>query len=105
MTTNEARLINLWLLVEKFRKLAEKKPLMFDNLFQQSIENYYVVWFEINQEKLERKRIEKWMENNIEDCDDEQEIINEEKRAIESLNSDRFQEYAYDTCISQLDLV
>ena len=94
MTTNEARLINLWLLVEKFRKLAEKKPLMFDNLFQQSIENYYVVWFEINQEKLERKWVEKKIEEEF-----------EEQEAIESLNSDRFQEYAYDTCILQLNLV
>lgn len=93
LTVLQAKLINAWLIVNKYSKLADKMPKLFSKLLDSKIDDYFMIWFEINKEQCENyyidKRLERW--------DTEQE-------AIESLNTHQFQEYAYGKCVDWLHL-
>lgn len=93
LTVLQTKLINAWLTVKRFSELADKQPKLFSKVLNVKIDDYFMIWFEINRDTVENK----WIENRIEKWDDE-------KEAIESLNSCQFQEYAYEKCLDWLDL-
>ena len=97
LTVLQAKLISSWLEVERSKKMLAKCHHAFEKNFEkqlsQAIDNYFIIWFELNREKLENKRIE----NRIERGDSEEE-------AILSVSSHQFQEYARERCVEGLDL-
>lgn len=91
LTSKQAQLISIWLELKKLSELSDKRPKLFYKKFENTQNDYFFLWFDINRELIENKRIE----NRIERWDSEAD-------AIQSLSSFQFQEYAQEKCFENL---
>jgi len=92
LTVLQAKLINAWLVVRKFQKLAERLPKLYEKHLEAKIDAYFDIWFEINQMKLETIRIDKLVEQ-----------WETEQDALETLDWPQFKVFAYDKCLDNLE--